>query len=461
MRYRPKPKKPTYVSAEARAYVEAAMSFSLQRDMESALECIQSALEIVPDDAQLFYLSGSAKYMLGDDEGAIEDLDKAIELDHKNVSAYTYRGMAKDALGMHWEGIKDFNTAIRLDPKNHLAHFHRGVAFQFNKQGVSFGPGAEIGKAIADFDWAIKLHPENPEYWYYRGRAKANLGGFKPEIILSDYEKAIELNEKYARAYFGIGTYKAEQGEYAEAIEYLSKSIELDPEFPIAVSNRGMAKKLSGDFEGALVDFDRAVEMEPENGQHWFNRGSLKGSMERFPFSEEVVDLNKALELSPDEPEVYFIRGIAKWKHRRYASAIRDFEKELEYRQTNPRTFYYLANCKGEIAKYTIEERLRDYDRAAELECEIAECYIERGFLRLELKQYSGALEDAHRFRKLRPMDLRGYELAIRVDYNTGNPTFALKAIEKALAIDPNYEWGLKVKKLILDERDRTNKTSR
>ncbi|HDR91120.1 MAG TPA: tetratricopeptide repeat protein, partial [candidate division Zixibacteria bacterium] len=444
MRKPSKVKKPPYVNAEAQAFVQAAMEFSLERDMESALECIQSALEILPTDPQLLYLSGSAKYMIGDDEGAVEDLDRTIELDHKNVSAYTYRGMAKIGLGQHWEGIKDLNTAIRLDPKNHLAYFHRADAYQYNKKGEIFGPGSELGKAIADYDWAIKLNPKNPDYWYCRGRAKAHLEGFKPEIILSDYEKALELDKNHARAYFGIGTYKAEQGEYAEAIENLTKSIDLDSTFPLAVSNRGMAKKLSGDYEGALIDFDKAIEMEPDNALFWFHRGSLKGCIDRIPYEEEIADLNKALELTPDEPEIYFIRGMAKWNHRRYAEAIEDFEKELEFRQNNSSTFYYLANSKGKIGKYTIEERLRDYDRAAELECEIPDCYIERGFLRLELKQYPGALEDAHRFLKLRTNDLLGFVMEIRVDYNTGNPKFALKAIDKALAIDPTYEWGLK-----------------
>ena len=438
--------------------METAFAFSQEREMDLALEYIEKAIEIAPNEPELIYFRGSAKFFIGDDEGAIEDLDRVIAQNRHHGLAYVYRGAAKSALGMHWEGIKDLNTAIRIDPKNPLAYFHRAMAYQYNREGEIFGPGAELLKAISDFDWAIKLQPRNADYWYLRGRAKAHCAGFKQEIVLSDYEKALEIDPKFAKAHFGIGTYMAEKGDFPKAIEELTKSIELDPNFALGYSNRAMAKKLSGDYHGALADFDRAVEIEPENGLFWFNRGSLKGCIDEIPYEEQVGDLDVAIKLCPDEPEIYYIRGISKRDFQRFAEAIEDFEKELEFRQDNPKTYYYLANCKGKVAKYTAEERLRNYDMAIELGCDIPECYVERGFLRHKIGDYPGAIKDAYQYIDLCPQSLKGYELAICVDYDVGNPDGALKLIEKALSIDPNYEFGLKVKKLILDERARLTK---
>lgn len=438
---------------EVDAYVETAMLFARDREMELAIEYLGMALEITPDDPQLLYLSGSAKYMIGDDPGAIEDLNRAIELNRKNALAYIYRGAAKGALGNHWEGIKDLNIGIKLAPKSALAYYHRGEEYQYNKEGEIFGKGADLQKAISDFDWAIKLDPKNAQYWYLRGRVKVHSTGFKPDIIMADYDKAIELAPDFARGYFGRGTYKAELKDYAGAIEDLNKSIELDTEYALAYSNRGMAKKLSHDFAGALVDFDKAVELEPENGQFYFNRGSLKGCIDEIPYEDQIADLNKALELSPDEPEVYYIRGVSNRDFGFYEKAIEDFERARELRDGHANTHYYLAHCKAKVSKYSVEERLRDYDRAAELDCDKHECYIERGFLRLLTEDYTGALADAYKLIEDAPEMLEAYELAIRVNYNVGNRAGARRIVNKSLAVDPDFEFGLKAKKL-LDEED-------
>ncbi len=451
-------KKKKFVQTEVEAYVETAMSFAREQDMELALEYIQKALSITPNDPQLLYLSGSAKYMVGDDEGCIEDLDKVIEINRKQPMAYVYRGAAKAALGEHWEGIKDLNKAVKLDPECSLAYAHRGRAYQFNKEGELFGEGVELTRAISDFDWAIKLKPEDPEYRYLRARAKVHSTGYKPEIILEDYDKAIELDSEFARGYFGRGTYKAELERFDEAIEDFDKCIELDPDYALAYSNRGMAKKLTHRFEEALEDFNKAVEIEPDNGLFYFHRGSLKGCLEDIPYEDQIADLDKALELSPDEPEIFYIRGIAKHDFGKYHEAIEDFERALDKREDHGNTYYYQGHCKNKQGGYSAEERLRDFDRAIELCCDKHRAYLERGFLRLEVQDYPGALKDAYRYIELEPEKLRGYELAVRVNYNVGNIEGVLRLLDKAFRIDPDYEWGLKVRQLIRNEEKKRPK---
>ena len=69
---------------------------------------------------------------------------------------------------------------------------------------------------------------------------------------ISWYDKAIELDPKFARAWSSKGSALNELGEYQEAIKYLDKAIELDPNFSMAWNNKGYTlnnfKKISRSY---------------------------------------------------------------------------------------------------------------------------------------------------------------------------------------------------------------------
>ena len=67
---------------------------------------------------------------------------------------------------------------------------------------------------------------------------------------IQDYDKAIEINPKYAEAYFNRGSAYLEQGDPIVAIQDYDMAIALDPKFAAAYVNRGYARNAQGDFPG-------------------------------------------------------------------------------------------------------------------------------------------------------------------------------------------------------------------
>ena len=70
-------------------------------------------------------------------------------------------------------------------------------------------------KAIADFDKAIELNPKYADAYYNRGIAKRQLKQYKEAI--ADYDKAIKLNPKDANVYYNRGFAYRELGKKEEA----------------------------------------------------------------------------------------------------------------------------------------------------------------------------------------------------------------------------------------------------
>ena len=72
-----------------------------------------------------------------------------------------------------------------------------------------------------------------------------------------DFDRAIELDDQFAIAYFNRGTAKHRKGDYEGAIADFNHAIELNPQFAAAYSNRSNTKNKIGDHEGAIADCDR------------------------------------------------------------------------------------------------------------------------------------------------------------------------------------------------------------
>ncbi|MGD2030341.1 MAG: tetratricopeptide repeat protein, partial [Desulfobacterales bacterium] len=60
---------------------------------------------------------------------ALDLLNKALELDPNDAINYNNRGVARYKLGQYQQAIKDFNRAIHLDPNDLYAYNNRGNAF--------------------------------------------------------------------------------------------------------------------------------------------------------------------------------------------------------------------------------------------------------------------------------------------------------------------------------------------
>jgi len=63
---------------------------------------------------------------------------------------------------------------------------------------------------------------------------------------LQHYERGVQLNK---------------EGRYVEAIAEFNKAIELDPKFAQAYYYRGNAHSWQGDYDKAIADYDKVIEL--------------------------------------------------------------------------------------------------------------------------------------------------------------------------------------------------------
>jgi tetratricopeptide (TPR) repeat protein len=157
---------------------------------DAAIADLSHAIELKPNDQDLFNDRGVAKWNQGDIEGAIADYNQSIAINPKTAArAYRNRALLKSSKGDKDGAITDYNQAIELEPKN---------ANAYNKRGELKHAKGDLDAAIGDFTTAIGLDPKLLIAYKNRGdakQAKGDTSGAK-----EDFDRADEANSPVAEA---------------------------------------------------------------------------------------------------------------------------------------------------------------------------------------------------------------------------------------------------------------------
>ena len=82
------------------------------------------------------------------------------------------------------------------------------------------------------------------------------------------------------------------------AISDYSKAIELDQKNSTAYYNRGFAKFDLQDYKGAISDYSKTIELDPQNVTAYHNRGSAKSNLQDYQVPFQIIQ--KSSNLTPN-----------------------------------------------------------------------------------------------------------------------------------------------------------------
>jgi tetratricopeptide (TPR) repeat protein len=189
--------------------------------------------------------------------------DEAIraEIWHGLAVSYNNRGTT----------YRDLTQQEMVGEEAILAEILRPQPMSYNNQGDAYRDLKQPEKAIEDYNKAIKLDPRYARAYYNRGNAYRDLK--EPEKAIEDYNKAIELNPGYATAYNNRGISYRDLKQPEKAIEDYNKAIELDPRYAAAYNNRGTAHLDLKQPKKAIEDYNKAIELNFRLAPAYANRG--------------------------------------------------------------------------------------------------------------------------------------------------------------------------------------------
>jgi tetratricopeptide (TPR) repeat protein len=177
------------------------------------------AIELDPKNPWYWHERAYAFMQLRDYANAIADHSKAIELDDRRADTRLRRGQCYLKLGRRSEAEADFSRAIELDATSWENHYWRAVVH------AQLHAPAE---ARADMAEAIRLCPDDPDAlnecaWHVGADAESPL--FDAKLGVSLAERAIKRAPAAGKIWNTLGVARYRAGDYAAALEALSKSV--------------------------------------------------------------------------------------------------------------------------------------------------------------------------------------------------------------------------------------------
>ena len=226
-----------------------------------ALLFVLSAVSILPiyakeeqsslqELSQTYSNKASNLFMQQNIDGAIECLNEAIKINPNDPMLFLNRGFINHLSKNYQSAMEDYNHALQINPS---------FAFAYNNRGVLKVALHDVQGAMNDYATALSINKNYSDVYYNRGNLKYMTDDLKG--ALSDYDKAIELNPKDSEAYNNRGVVKKRLNFNVGALSDYSQAIAINPKDSIAYANRGRLKKLYFDNEGAAIDLNQAVAL--------------------------------------------------------------------------------------------------------------------------------------------------------------------------------------------------------
>lgn len=132
---------------------------------------------------------------------------EALEIDPENADVYSRLGYAYLNAEDYEMAVKSYRRYVELDPEN--CNAHQSLGFAYWRQGLT-------DQAIVAYEKALEICPDDPNAYTALARAYKD-GGYALEAI-EGYRRAIELNPSDVAAWENLGILYYERKLYPEAI---------------------------------------------------------------------------------------------------------------------------------------------------------------------------------------------------------------------------------------------------
>jgi tetratricopeptide (TPR) repeat protein len=203
-------------------------------DYEQALEKMNRAVELIPDDWFIYSMRGSAYYLMGDYPQAKANLDRSIEVGPRSNFPYVV-----SILFALREGQLDEVNRLRLIAEE------------------GFPDPNFINRILVATIGTNRM----ASYWDALLSAFTNLSLGQYEDALVNARLALTLTDSpQSETYMLLGLSECVNGNYPEAETAYSQGIEIDPDFTILYLLRADVRAKQNNFQGSLLDFGAAQE---------------------------------------------------------------------------------------------------------------------------------------------------------------------------------------------------------
>lgn len=243
----------------------------------------------------------SAKvYIQQDDwDKAIEQLEQAVKLYPNDPEAHFLLAQGYGKKGEFADMVREMEASLAVGPKfkpdiDNLQQRYWATSFN---TGIKHHNDNNSEAALQSFGTSILIDSTRAEAYKNLAIVYANMDSVKKTAEV--YELLIKHHPDDAQILRQLAQYQRELKNYDRAVEILKKALKLDPDDNAALSSLAITYDMKGDKEQAFKMYEEALAKDPENTDLMFNYGQLHFSNDNY--DKAVALFEKVIAAKPDD----------------------------------------------------------------------------------------------------------------------------------------------------------------
>lgn len=324
-------------SSDPVIYRNLAIAYRHKRDYAAAIDAIERALSIDPNNTNNKVLYGNILFEQRNYEGAKKMYQDALATNPENASALYNLGIVLLKSGDKVAGMEYLKKAADADKIGKVAHL------SYSKLGSLYSSMMDYDAAEKYLKMAIAINPADPIDRY--NIALVYLKKNEKEKALAELIKAQEFAQNDVRVLEGLGEAYFSLKEYDKSLEVYNKLSEALNRDARILSRIAEIYYEKGDLGNAYEYYKKITIMEPasENARiAYLNMGNIMDDAGRY--EEAIENYKKALIISPKDDAALYNLGIA-YKHAgKVELAFEVWKKAADLNPENPRPLLAIAD---------------------------------------------------------------------------------------------------------------------
>lgn len=354
--------------------------------------------------------SGEKLLILGTEAGANGNAAKQKEYLDQLVAAYPNDERANFALGGYYFGQQDFPQAIQYYKK--ATELAPTFSSAFNLLGYAYRQNVDYANAEAAFKKYIELIPNDPNPYDSYAELLLKMGKFDDSI--TQYRKALSIDQNFINAHQGIGMallYKGNAAEAAAEIQKITGKARSDAERRTALFALTVVDADSGKWDKALEDVDKQYALGEKTNDVPGMTGDLqlKGNI--------LLEMGKY-----DEAKALYERGLKMTAESSLSQEIKDNAQLFQHYNLGR-----VALGKKDLA--TAKSEAEAFSKGAKNPAQMRQAHQLLGLIAIEEKDYDKAVSELQQANQQNPYDL--YRLCLAYQ-GKGDASHAKESCQKA-----------------------------
>lgn len=292
--------------------IKTADEFFLQGMYGDALVQYSKAIDIQPNNSEIYVKRAMVYEMREEFLKAAEDFDRACVFDNKNSDAFFNAARMYYTTGDFSASLDRAHNALSLK-RNNLDALALKIDAQIKLQRYT--------NAIEDAKTLLRY--KETDINYYKYATALELNGLLPEAVKA-YKESISKNKKNVEGYTSLADLQFRMKDNDKALQNVNLAIEIDPKFVTAYLVRSKIYNDQMKNAEAINDISTVILLQPENDEMYFIRGKYYQDFTQHMYA--INDFSKVISLNPQRSDAYYKRAHSYEQTMNFPAAIRDYE---------------------------------------------------------------------------------------------------------------------------------------